>query len=58
MCSSDLFPSHDKGAAEPTPPNGLATDVVDDEAIKELGRRLAKDIIVRFSNKEQWQISK
>ena len=47
-----------KGIAEPTPPNGLVTDVVDDEAIKELGKRLAKDIIVRFSNKEQWQISK
>ena len=47
-----------KGIAEPTPPNGLVTEVVDDEAIKELGRRLAQDIIVRFSNKEQWQISK
>ena len=47
-----------KGIAEPTPPNGLVTEVVNDEAIKELGKRLAKDIIVRFSNKEQWQISK
>ena len=47
-----------KGIAEPTPPNGLVTEVVNDEAIKELGRRLAKDITVRFSNKEQWQISK
>ena len=46
------------GVGEPTPPNGLVTDVVDDEAIKDLGKRLAKDIIVRFSNKEQWQISK
>ena len=42
-----------KGIAELTPPNGLVTEVVDDEAIKELGMRLAKDIIVRFSNKEQ-----
>ena len=47
-----------KGIAEPTPPNGLVTEVVNDEAIKELGKRLAKDITVRFSNKEQWQISK
>ena len=47
-----------KGIAEPTPPNGLVTEVVNDEAIKELGKRLAKDIMVRFSNKEQWQISK
>ena len=46
------------GIAEPTPPNGLVTEVVNDEAIKELGKRLAKDITVRFSNKEQWQISK
>ena len=46
------------GVKEPTPPNGLVTEVVDDEAIKDLGRRLAKDITVRFSNKEQWQISK
>ena len=47
-----------KGIAEPTPPNGLVTEVVNEDAIKELGRRLAKDLIVRFSNKEQWQISK
>ena len=47
-----------KGIAEPTPPNGLVTDVVNEQAIKELGRRLAKDLTVRFSNKEQWQISK
>ena len=47
-----------KGIAEPTPQNGLVTEVVNDEAIKELGKRLAKDITVRFSNKEQWQISK
>ena len=47
-----------KGIDEPTPPNGLVTDVVNDDAIKELGKRLAKDLIVRFSNKEQWQISK
>ena len=47
-----------KGIAEPTPPNGLVTEVVNEDAIKELGRRLAKDITVRFSNKEQWQISK
>ena len=47
-----------KGIAEPTPPNGLVTEVVNAEAIKELGKRLAKDITVRFSNKEQWQISK
>ena len=47
-----------KGIAEPTPPNGLVTDVVNENAIKELGKRLAKDITVRFSNKEQWQISK
>ena len=47
-----------KGLAEPTPPKGLVTEVVDDEAIKELGKRLAKDFTVRFSNKEQWQISK
>ena len=47
-----------KGIAEPTPPNGLVTEVIDDEAIKELGKRLAKDITVRFSNKEQWQMSK
>ena len=47
-----------KGIAEPQPPNGLVTEVVNDEAIKELGKRLAKDLIVRFSNKEQWQISK
>ena len=47
-----------KGIAEPTPPNGLVTDVVNEDAIKELGNRLAKDITVRFSNKEQWQISK
>ena len=47
-----------KGIDEPTPPNGLVTEVVNDEAIKELGKRLAKDITVRFSNKEQWQISK
>ena len=47
-----------KGIAEPTPPNGLITEVVNAEAIKELGKRLAKDITVRFSNKEQWQISK
>ena len=47
-----------KGVAEPTPPNGLVTEVVNDEAIRELGKRLAKDITVRFSNKEQWQISK
>ena len=46
------------GVKEPTPPNGLVTEVVNDEAIKELGKRLAQDIIVRFSNKEQWQISK
>ena len=46
------------GIAEPTPPNGLVTEVVNAEAIKELGKRLAKDLIVRFSNKEQWQISK
>jgi len=46
------------GIAEPTPPNGLVTEVVNAEAIKELGKRLAKDITVRFSNKEQWQISK
>ena len=46
------------GIAEPTPPSGLVTEVVNDEAIKELGKRLAKDLIVRFSNKEQWQISK
>ena len=46
------------GIAEPTPPNGLVTEVVNDEAIRELGKRLAKDIKVRFSNKEQWQISK
>ena len=47
-----------KGIDEPTPPNGLVTDVVNDEAIRELGKRLAKDFTVRFSNKEQWQISK
>lgn len=47
-----------KGIAEPTPPNGLVTEVVNAEAIKELGKRLAKDFTVRFSNKEQWQISK
>ena len=47
-----------KGVAEPTPPNGLVTEVVNADAIKELGKRLAKDITVRFSNKEQWQISK
>jgi len=47
-----------KGIAEPTPPNGLVTDVVNENAIKDLGKRLAKDITVRFSNKEQWQISK
>ena len=47
-----------KGIAEPTPANGLVTEVINDDAIKELGRRLAKDIMVRFSNKEQWQISK
>ena len=47
-----------KGIEEPTPPNGLVTDVVNADAIKELGSRLAKDIMVRFSNKEQWQISK
>lgn len=47
-----------KGIAEPTPPNGLVTEVVNAEAIKELGKRLAKDLTVRFSNKEQWQISK
>lgn len=47
-----------KGIAEPTPPNGLVTEVVNADAIKELGKRLAKDITVRFSNKEQWQISK
>ena len=46
------------GVDEPTPPNGLVTEVVNDEAIRELGKRLAKDITVRFSNKEQWQISK
>lgn len=46
------------GIAEPTPPNGLVTEVVNSEAIKELGKRLAKDLTVRFSNKEQWQISK
>ena len=46
------------GIAEPTPPNGLVTEVVNAEAIKELGKRLAKDFTVRFSNKEQWQISK
>lgn len=46
------------GIAEPTPPNGLVTEVVNAEAIKELGKRLAKDLTVRFSNKEQWQISK
>ena len=47
-----------KGIDEPTPPNGLVTEVVNAEAIKELGNRLAKDFTVRFSNKEQWQISK
>ena len=47
-----------KGIAEPTPPNGLVTEVVNADAIRELGNRLAKDLIVRFSNKEQWQISK
>ena len=47
-----------KGIAEPTPPNGLVTEVVNADAIKELGKRLAKDFTVRFSNKEQWQISK
>ena len=46
------------GITEPTPPNGLVTEVVNADAIKELGKRLAKDITVRFSNKEQWQISK
>ena len=46
------------GIAEPTPPNGLVTEVVNADAIRELGNRLAKDLIVRFSNKEQWQISK
>ena len=46
------------GIAEPTPPNGLVTEVVNADAIRELGKRLAKDITVRFSNKEQWQISK
>ena len=46
------------GIEEPTPPNGLVTEVVNAEAIKELGKRLAKDLTVRFSNKEQWQISK
>ena len=46
------------GVEEPTPPNGLVTEVVNEDAIKELGRRLAKDLTVRFSNKEQWQISK
>lgn len=46
------------GVDEPTPPNGLVTEVVNADAIKELGKRLAKDITVRFSNKEQWQISK
>ena len=33
------------GVKEPTPPNGLVTEVVDDEAIKELGKRLAKGIV-------------
>lgn len=47
-----------KGINEPTPPNGLVTEVVNADAIKELGKRLAKDITVRFSSKEQWQISK
>mgnify|MGYP007023413048 FL=1 len=47
-----------KGVDEPTPPNGLVTEVVNADAIKELGKRLAKDITVRFSNKKQWQISK
>ena len=46
------------GIAEPTPPNGLVTEVVNADAIKDLGLRLAKDLTARFSNKEQWQISK
>ena len=46
------------GIEEPTPPNGMVTEVVNADAIKDLGKRLAKDIMVRFSNKEQWQISK
>ena len=47
-----------KGIDEPTPPNGLVTEVVNADAIKDLGLRLAKDLTVRFSSKEQWQISK
>ena len=44
-----------KGIAEPTQPNGLVTEVVNEDAIKELGMRLAKDITVRCAEYRDWE---